>query len=428
MIFGLVFCPLSHPKRNDIGGGTRCIYILSLKSRKMAANLAHVQAVFANLPRANGNFEVGIAVGQDPSLPDNQKLTLLSSNAQHELQRVVAINCAVNIFRERAPWVKDVTASAALAIVDCGLVGYRSDTDITLRVLEYPEFVIPVANRVADGDWSVIQTAPQRLEGEYVPNITEASMRNALSVVMVTKIMWYLNNHHLRGHVITGYLAKLIRAKYPDTAGNTAEWGDLAHVIGHWPGTIEILRRLEVPNIKHFVSHIANPPSILTIADALLRTRSTPAGTHRAAIAYAGVKRLAASSYAVFCPDVTSLANIKAVYDGITRDPAAHHIGSDYLCSRRAEGWSDMIANGWLGRIGTFLSVMFRNNTLLQSPHLTEAKIRSYDDYSPEWERVLMQIAASATLAQGRVMQEINEMAGRRNEDGAANLRNVFFA
>ena len=25
MIFGLGFCPLSHPKRNDIGGGTRCI-------------------------------------------------------------------------------------------------------------------------------------------------------------------------------------------------------------------------------------------------------------------------------------------------------------------------------------------------------------------------------------------------------------------
>ena len=26
MIFGLVFCPLSHPKRNDIGGGTR-VYV-----------------------------------------------------------------------------------------------------------------------------------------------------------------------------------------------------------------------------------------------------------------------------------------------------------------------------------------------------------------------------------------------------------------
>ena len=25
MIFGLVFCPLSHSKRNDIGGGTWCI-------------------------------------------------------------------------------------------------------------------------------------------------------------------------------------------------------------------------------------------------------------------------------------------------------------------------------------------------------------------------------------------------------------------
>ena len=87
-----------------------------------------------------------------------------------------------------------------------------------------------------------------------------------------------------------------------------------------------------------------------------------------------------------------------------------------------------MIANGWLGRIGTFLSIMFRNNTLIQSPHLIEAKIRSYDDYSPEWERVLMQIAASAASAQGRIMQEINEMAGGRNEVGTTNLRNVFFA
>ena len=32
MIFGLVFCPLSYPKRNDIGGGTRCI-----DARKMTA-------------------------------------------------------------------------------------------------------------------------------------------------------------------------------------------------------------------------------------------------------------------------------------------------------------------------------------------------------------------------------------------------------
>ena len=104
-------------------------------------------------------------------------------------------------------------------------------------------------------------------------------MRNALSVVVATKVMWYLTNHHLGGHVITGYLAKLIKAKYPETAENTAEWGDLAHIIGHWPGTVGILRALEVPNIKHFVSHITNTPSTLTIAeDALLRTRSTPAG------------------------------------------------------------------------------------------------------------------------------------------------------
>ena len=394
----------------------------------MAANLASLQSVYTNLPRINGNFEVGIAVGQDPSLPDNQKLTVLSSNAQHEHQRVVAINCAVNIFKDRPNWMKDIAASAALAIVDCGLIGYRSDLDLEKRMLDSSSFEIPAAHRVVDGDWTVISTAPSRVEGDYVPQITENSMRNALSVVVATKIMWYSTNHHLGGHVASGYLVKLIRAKYPDTAGNIGEWSELAHVIGHWPSTVGIIRKLEVPGVKQFVSHITNPPSRLTIAeDALLRTRSTPAGTHRTAIAYAGVKRLATSSYAMFCPDVASLAGIKEVYEGILTDPAAHHVGADYLCGRRSEGWSDMLANGWLGRIGTFLFIMFRNNTLLQSPHLTETKIRSYEDYSPEWERVLLQIAATAASAQGRIMQEINEMAGGKNEEGAANLRNAFF-
>ena len=94
----------------------------------MAANLATLQAVYANIPRINGNFEVGIAVGQDPSLPDNQKMTLLSSNAQHDHQRVIAINCALTIFHERPTWVRDIDASAALAIVDCSLIGYSMET------------------------------------------------------------------------------------------------------------------------------------------------------------------------------------------------------------------------------------------------------------------------------------------------------------
>ena len=34
MIFGLVFCPLSHPKRNDIGGGTRCIVYIYICDKK----------------------------------------------------------------------------------------------------------------------------------------------------------------------------------------------------------------------------------------------------------------------------------------------------------------------------------------------------------------------------------------------------------
>ena len=38
MIFGLVFCPLSHPKRIDVGDGTRCICSASLPMFEAARN------------------------------------------------------------------------------------------------------------------------------------------------------------------------------------------------------------------------------------------------------------------------------------------------------------------------------------------------------------------------------------------------------
>lgn len=68
-----------------------------------------------------------------------------------------------------------------------------------------------------------------------------------------------------------------------------------------------------------------------------------------------------------------------------------------------------MFYESYLGRLGTYVRRMFAKSTLAASPHLTQVKVESYDDFSPEWDQFLIQLKAAAAQASASARVIIEE-------------------
>lgn len=62
--------------------------------------------------------------------------------------------------------------------------------------------------------------------------------------------------------------------------------------------------------------------------------------------------------------------------------------------------------NHYLDRLGTFITVLYKQSTLAKSPHFATAKVESYDDYDADFRAILGRVQTAQVVARGRLAEE----------------------
>ncbi|CAH0393426.1 unnamed protein product [Bemisia tabaci] len=186
-------------------------------------------AIF-DLPSINGAFEIGIAVGVDPVLPDNHNNAF---TRRHKISRAAgyADAWAATNFSSNPPEVRNLYASAAAGIILAGLaetVGGRPD-----------------------GDWIVRdQTDPTITDPAPPEAVTQEAIVKALSIVISTKANLFLMNHHTGQGPLQGYARKMVLVQYPNWRENDNAVVTCVHTIGHWASTISVFTTAAVTGLR----------------------------------------------------------------------------------------------------------------------------------------------------------------------------------
>lgn len=106
----------------------------------------------------------------------------------------------------------------------------------------------------------------------------------ALTLIIATKATWWLTNHHTGQGEPIGFTRKVLIAQYG--AHLSAETVTMAHTIGHWASTVNILSIAEVQSLRRVSDAIPTPNvTVVLTTDSKMRFTSLPAGTHRLVVA-----------------------------------------------------------------------------------------------------------------------------------------------
>lgn len=264
-----------------------------------------------------------------------------------------------------------------------------------------------------DGDWDTTARDVE-LSDDDVKRVNgylnDVNIRKALTIIVATKANWWQMNHHVGQGEVAGYVKKVLGIYFPGVIPSAAV--EMAHTVGHWCSTLAILGLAGVEGIRNTTPLQYKDTLTITLSDdAKLRFASFPAGTHRLVVAFESAKRLVKSPLAAFCPSVTEFAAIPITRNAVMEDLASHHIGASYLTGSARAAYSDTQNEMYLGRLGTYMRNMFPKATLTASPHLTQMKVESYEDYSPEWNNTLLQYKLLASQNASEAMKQIQTEA-----------------
>lgn len=364
-----------------------------------------------NIPRVNGKWEAGIAVGVDPKLLQEWKLPILKK-VDAPTAAGYAAAWAWRMGERFAPECRNLLTQMAAAVIMTGMCR-----------------AFHIGNRtVIDGDFIQVEAMdPQVVEAVPAGILTRDTLVAALSMIIATKANWFQTNHHTGGTIATGYTAKVMKVVYNLTPNH--ENTTVVHTGGHWAST-------------RFACHIAGIPGILDGAgcrpaidtganviltdDAKLRFQSLPAGTHKLGIVHEGVKRITRSVAGRACPSIRDYNHVPGAIANFRANPASYHIGAQYLTGQARINYSDSENDNLLGRVATFLRVMYPSSTLTQSPHCARDRMESYSDYNVEFFNALTSYRVTAATTTSIVMNNLIQQAGNCDEEAFNEAAAVF--
>lgn len=342
---------------------------------------AGLDAVFASLPVINGQVEGGIAAGLDESLAHDDRLPILKAadgTFDQESAKAFALRWAYQKF-ENNPDMRKLAVCAVVVVFDLGLIAL-DDSDVAYVGPDHP-LCSDDANDAAIKE---------------LTNHTGYS--RAATVILATKASWWLTNHHTGQGRMAGYPSKVAKILFEDTDPEIA--AGVFHKIGHWASTREVLRAAGIEGLKQSrVLFEAKHPLTLS-DDAKLRFAGFPSGTHKIANAYAGARRLVGSMYLGVTPDAASIRDVVKPYERVRADRAFYHVGAQFLTGAPRRDAGEDVAEGTLGRIGTFLRIVMPRSSLTDSPHFTSDRVQSYPDFDADFEARLTSLKAKqATMS-----------------------------
>jgi len=326
------------------------------------------------LPAINGAFEIGIAAGADPSIADNHKLVFQhSATSMH----ATAVNSAVWALRTFPGSRQGMYVTCAYCAVYFGLIARE------------------------DGDWlrsaDVIEVKAADVEA-IKPHINQDKARIALSVMIATKINWWVMNHHTGTGSLQGYSRKVAITLLNADTTTMAETATFMHTVGHWCSTKMVLTKLKM--IPSTVTRPISPDDYLgqdlqVSMDIQIRLKSLPAGTHKHGVAEGIMKRLLIHPIAKYSNVIAHARQIADSLELVRREPYAYHIGARYLTGADRKVFNDADAENFLGRLGTFASIFAEKSTLFKSPHVKD-KFMNYEDYDEAYLQLCRSIKLGA--------------------------------
>ena len=353
-----------------------------------------------NLPTYDGPFEAGIAVGVDPSLPEDKKLSCHaprdgSDDAARDTAIALSLRATYTRFidgKRLKPEVVDLYMYGAIAVLYCGLTS-PTDGDNVIR------------------DLSVECRDPNGADDLLGARMDESKLITALTVIVGTKATFWMTNHHTGGKsdALTSYIGKVAAVKFPENVRTDKDFITACHAVGHWASTRIVLAKAGIEGIRQ-CNPIYRPKGNLALSDdAKLRFKAMPAGTHRLAVAFEAAKRLARSKALIVCPGVEEMASLTGLREQVMEKPAQFHVGAAYLTGQARVDYDDTANEHVLGRLGTYVNTVLSGSTLAKSPHFEVARVKSYPDFSEDFQSTLNQLKMMEVKAQRDTLSYITQ-------------------
>lgn len=348
----------------------------------------------------NGTQEVGIAVGIDPALDPTLKLPF---NGVRHLNMLASLKLVSEMpLSKKNDRMKEVMYCCAWACYNYRLIAKRIVDGADIWDGDVYDIRDEIAITQPDVDY-------------YKSKAAEFTKGKYLTLVLATKANWWMMNHHTGQNIATGYVRKIIDSNFGDL--DVEDMTQIAHAVGHWASTRKVLNLMGIGGVgdtSDVLSEELFPGKVLFSDDFKLRIQSLPAGTHRLAVAEAAARKLGLSPLVVACPGALDFVSLPGLVVAIKRSPASYHIGAQYLTGRRREEYDDNIHETVMGRLGTFVRVMYGRSTLAKSPHFSEVRVASYSDFDTEWDTLLKSYkaaSAKATMLGASIVKHIGNIA-----------------
>lgn len=241
--------------------------------------------------------------------------------------------------------------------------------------------------------------------------------RWTLFIAVVTKIMYWLQNHHTGTDMKLGGILQKVIAQCSLLANiDDQTIIRLCHWIGHHSSTCMILTRMQCSGVlDRTVNYYGIPVTCTITPDLMLRAASCPSGTHMGVLAKeGGIKFLGSGASAVLSEEkVQQIAAQVRAFRAIERagNLVKYHPGTAYLTYNTVAHENLPAAlHATLADVGCYLTVCAKFSTLAKSPRFANKGLEALDGFDEDFRKLLVQYQEAENAAQGNLREAINRL------------------
>lgn len=364
----------------------------------------------------DGHIELGLSAGTDASLDAVRKLhvsevsRINNENTQRVDERYMGIPAAVqysishlNVVANLSPKIEAFRVASVIAVHSFNWIT-ETNNDIVI--------------------------ARDAVPGTYVYNgeITHAHIINAATIILATKLNFFSSNHHTGQGRLSGFAKKAAVNLLNLSENETIEICSYIHSAGHWADSRAVFFDLSINGAIDVVRFHRTTVSRVSVSrDIEIRTVSYPAGTAKLAFCVAAGRRLVNSRLAPYIPWINHLNEIVAAANLVKANPLRYHIGSAYLTNNPRILDVDEVMSRYLGRLVTFVTVVYSRSTLAKAAVCKDAAT-SYDDYDDTFENLCRAYLDSINTPVAEIIEAITAGFVVGEPQDIAAVKNAFNA
>jgi hypothetical protein len=327
----------------------------------------------------NGYAEIGIAAGTDAILSNERKLAIKEKCFEIPILIQCALTHLVNL-NAFTTECKRILVSGVYAIFLYDLVNLNGTDIDTKLVTEFGNVTVDI-----------------------VPSSED--IKNALNLIMATKVNFYSSNHHTGQTVVSGFPAKVSKLLYPNI--DLGLMTDVLHVLGHWCNTSMAFKIFGLINKATGIGH-GNGREVKLLDDFKLRLNTNPAGTAKLGLCYAALNRLRNTPLIGCVPNVEVLQNVVRTYKKVMSNRIAYHINAGVISGEPREIYDDNMFDSALAILATFTMKLFPNSSINKSPIISGPNGDRYKDlegYNVQFEKTCIAYMRGNKAADERMIE-----------------------